>query len=365
MRVGFGEKFARASRHVRGAWQTKAEQRQKVSQRNQHFLAKRRSLLLSSVEPSTSARTKARPASHGGPSRGIAPGRARSEREPTVRCRARARQPERPRRQRSCVHLASDPLRVGCLSEPAAPTPPDPAGLTARRAAYPTTAANSPPRRARVHGRRGTCPPRRPEAAGVLRRALAEAKANGEDDPHVAAAPTTSSCTACRGGSTRPSAVRGRGGRAGEALRALAPPRARRCTTWRGCRGDPPAPTRRRRRGCEESRGRTTPTTPPLCSTWRRLRGGRVPSRRHALEESVRVLDASGQGESAVACRRRSARAGAGRPERRPRGGGTRRRVRGEGTRRERAGAFFRSEDSDTEVARIEPGEALKAKKRP
>ena len=198
MRVGFGEKFARASRHVRGAWQTKAEQRQKVSQRNQHFLAKRRSLLLSSVEPSTSARTKARVhASHGGPSRGIAtPGRARSEREPTAfGCRARARPAcfERPRRRprpRSPRVVSFATRRVP--SPTRGITPPDPRVSAPVAAAHPTTAANKSTAQWRVYtdvardlSSRGDL-----EAAGVyLRRALAEAKAGfGEDDPHVAAA---------------------------------------------------------------------------------------------------------------------------------------------------------------------------------
>ena len=51
--------------------------------------------------------------------------------------------------------------------------------------------------------------------------------------------------------------------------------------------------------------------------------GGEYRAAATLLEESVRVLDASGQGESAVACRRMERLAQAqGRPERRPRGGG-------------------------------------------
>ena len=269
MRVGFGEKFARASRHVRGAWQTKAEQRQKVSQRNQHFLAKRRSLLLSSVEPSTSARTKARVhASHGGPSRGIATQGARSEREPTAFGCSRARvQPASSVRggSRGRVHLASDPLRrVGCLLRARGIHPARPRGSRrAVAAAYPTTAANKSTAQWRVHGRRaGPVLPRRPRGRGAyLRRALAEAKAGfGEDDPHAPPRATTSpSCTACRGGSTRPrSCTRSRRPR-WRSTTALAPRRGRGGAQPGGVQAEPRRLRRRlrgvRRRGCEESRG--------------------------------------------------------------------------------------------------------------
>ena len=96
--------------------------------------------------------------------------------------------------------------------------------------------------------------------------------------------------------------------------------------------------------------------------------GGEYRAAATLLEESVRVLDASGQGESAVACRRmeRLAQAQGDLNGDHAAAETTRRRVL---EAREHAanvaGAFFRSEDSDTEVARIEPGEALKAKKRP
>ena len=80
------------------------------------------------------------------------------------------------------------------------------------------------------------------------------------------------------------------------------------------------------------------------------------------------MLDASGQGESAVACRRmeRLAQAQGDLNGDHAAAETTRRRVL---EAREHAanvaGAFFRSEDSDTEVARIEPGEALKSEETP
>ena len=158
-------------------------------------------MLLSSVEPSTSARTKARVhASHGGPSRGIAtPGRARSEREPTAfDAMSRARASSLLRASAAAAAAAFTSRRIlcdasGAFSEPAASTPPDPAGLDAhRRGGVPHYRREQVHRAvARVHGRRaGPVLPRRPRGRGRLpRRALAEAKAGfGEDDPHVAAA---------------------------------------------------------------------------------------------------------------------------------------------------------------------------------
>ena len=248
MRVGFGEKFARASRHVRGAWQTKAEQRQKVSQRNQHFLAKRRSLLLSSVEPSTSARTKARVhASHGGPSRGIAtPGRARSEREPTAfGCRARARPAcfERPRRRPRPRSPRVGSFATRRVPSPSPRHPPRPTPRVSTRPSRrrtPLPPRTSPPRSgACTRTSRGTCPPAatsRPRActcgARSPRRRRASARTTRTSPPRATTLP---SCTACRGGSTRPrSCTRSRRPRWRSTTGPRTPPRARRCTTWRG-----------------------------------------------------------------------------------------------------------------------------------
>ena len=280
MRVGFGEKFARASRHVRGAWQTKAEQRQKVSQRNQHFLAKRRSLLLSSVEPSTSARTKARVhASHGGPSRGIAtPGRARSEREPTAfGCRARARPAcfERPRRR----PRPRSP-RVGSFATRRVPSPSPRHPPRPTRGSRRAVAAAPHYRREQVHAQwrvytdvARTCPPAAtsrprayPGARSPRRRLLRRGRPARAAPQQPRAVPPAEAVRRGR------EAVRGRG--RAEKRHALAPRRGRGGAQPGGVRE--PRRLRRRLRARRRARrkprrsGRTTPTTPPLCSTWRR-----------------------------------------------------------------------------------------------
>ena len=271
----------------------------------------------------------------------------------------------------------------GAFSEPAASTPPDPAGLDAPvAAAYPTTAANKSTAQWRVYtdvardlSSRGDL-----EAAGVyLRRALAEAKAGfGEDDPHVAAArnnlaelyrlqrrfdeaeklyAVAAAALEKHYGPSHPAA--------GAAVHNLA-----------GCklsRGDFAGAYAAYADAAAKKAEALGPNHPDYAATLFHMAeakraGGEYRAAATLLEESVRVLDASGQGESAVACRRmeRLAQAQGDLNGDHAAAETTRRRVL---EAREHAanvaGAFFRSEDSDTEVARIEPGEALKAKKRP
>jgi len=271
----------------------------------------------------------------------------------------------------------------GAFSEPAASTPPDPAGLDAPvAAAYPTTAANKSTAQWRVYtdvardlSSRGDL-----EAAGVyLRRALAEAKAGfGEDDPHVAAArnnlaelyrlqrrfdeaeklyAVAAAALEKHYGPSHPAA--------GAAVHNLA-----------GCklsRGDFAGAYAAYADAAAKKAEALGPNHPEYAATLFHMAeakraGGEYRAAATLLEASVRVLDASGQGESAVACRRMERLAQA-------QGDLNGDHVAAETTRRrvlearehaaKVAGAFFRSEDSETEVARIEPGEALKAKKRP
>ena len=271
----------------------------------------------------------------------------------------------------------------GAFSEPAASTPPDPAGLDAPvAAAYPTTAANKSTAQWRVYtdvardlSSRGDL-----EAAGVyLRRALAEAKAGfGEDDPHVAAArnnlaelyrlqrrfdeaeklyAVAAAALEKHYGPSHPAA--------GAAVHNLA-----------GCklsRGDFAGAYAAYAEAAAKKAEALGPNHPDYAATLFHMAeakraGGEYRAAATLLEASVRVLDASGQGESAVACRRmeRLAQAQGDLNGDHAAAETTRRRVL---EAREHAakvaGAFFRSEDSDTEVARIEPGEALKAKRRP
>ena len=272
----------------------------------------------------------------------------------------------------------------GAFSEPAsASTPPDPAGLDAPvAAAYPTTAANKSTAQWRVYtdvardlSSRGDL-----EAAGVyLRRALAEARAGfGEEDPHVAAArnnlaelyrlqrrfdeaeklyAVAAAALEKHYGPSHPAA--------GAAVHNLA-----------GCklsRGDFAGAYRAYAAAAAKKKKALGANHPDYAATLFHMAEAKRAGGDHAaaatlLEESVRVLDASGQGESAVACRRMERLAQA-------QGDLNGDHVAAETTRRrvlearehaaKVAGAFFRSEDSETEVARIEPGEALKAKKRP
>ena len=207
----------------------------------------------------------------------------------------------------------------GAFSEPAASTPPDPAGLDAPvAAAYPTTAANKSTAQWRVYtdvardlSSRGDL-----EAAGVyLRRALAEAKAGfGEDDPHVAAArnnlaelyrlqrrfdeaeklyAVAAAALERHYGAAHPAA--------GAAVHNLA-----------GCklsRGDFAGAYRAYADAAAKKKEALGANHPDVATTLfhaaeAKRAGGEYAAAAALLEASVRVLDASGQGESAVACRR-------------------------------------------------------------
>ena len=206
--------------------------------------------MLSSVEPSTSARTKARVhASHGGPSRGIATPGARSERGPTAfGCRARASSllrasaaAARPFTSRR-IQDAS-----GAFSEPAYIHPADPAGLDAPvAAAYPTTAANKSTAQWRVY----TDVARDLSSRGDLE---AAGDACGARSPRRRRASARTTRTWPPRGNNLAELYRlQRRFDEAEKLYAVAaaalekhtgprtPPRARRCTTWRGklSRGD-------------------------------------------------------------------------------------------------------------------------------
>ena len=209
---------------------------------------------------------------------------------------------------------------AGAFSEPAsASTPPDPEGLDAPvAAAYPTTAANKSTARWRVYtdvardlSSRGDL-----EAAGVyLRRALAEAKAGfGEKDPHVAAArnnlaelyrlqrrfdeaeklyAVAAAALEKHYGAAHPAA--------GAAVHNLA-----------GCklsRGDFAGAYRAYAAAAAKKKEALGANHPDYATTLfhaaeAKRAGGEYAAAATLLEESVRVLDASGQGESAVACRR-------------------------------------------------------------
>jgi hypothetical protein len=208
----------------------------------------------------------------------------------------------------------------GAFSEPAsASTPPDPAGLDAPvAAAYPKTAANKSTAQWRVYtdvardlSSRGDL-----EAAGVyLRRALAEAIAGfGEDDPHVAAArnnlaelyrlqrrfdeaeklyAVAAAALEKHYGPSHPAA--------GAATHNLA-----------GCklsRGDYAGAYRAYASAALKKKKALGAHHPDYAATLFHMAeakraGGEYAAAVTLLEESVRVLDASGQGESAVACRR-------------------------------------------------------------
>ena len=208
----------------------------------------------------------------------------------------------------------------GAFSEPAsASTPPDPAGLDAPvAAAYPTTAANKSTAQWRVYtdvardlSSRGDL-----EAAGVyLRRALAEARAGfGEEDPHVAAArnnlaelyrlqrrfdeaeklyAVAAAALEKHYGPSHPAA--------GAAVHNLA-----------GCklsRGDFAGAYRAYAAAAAKKKKALGANHPDYAATLFHMAEAKRAGGDHAaaatlLEESVRVLDASGQGESAVACRR-------------------------------------------------------------
>ena len=208
----------------------------------------------------------------------------------------------------------------GAFSEPASvSTPPDPAGLDAPvAAAYPKTAANKSTAQWRVYtdvardlSSRGDL-----EAAGVyLRRALAEAIAGfGEDDPHVAAArnnlaelyrlqrrfdeaeklyAVAAAALEKHYGPSHPAA--------GAATHNLA-----------GCklsRGDYAGAYRAYASAAMKKKKALGAHHPDYAATLFHMAeakraGGEYAAAATLLEESVRVLDASGQGESAVACRR-------------------------------------------------------------
>jgi hypothetical protein len=208
----------------------------------------------------------------------------------------------------------------GAFSEPAsASTPPDPAGLDAPvAAAYPKTAANKSTAQWRVYtdvardlSSRGDL-----EAAGVyLRRALHEAIAGfGEDDPHVAAArnnlaelyrlqrrfdeaeklyAVAAAALEKHYGPSHPAA--------GAATHNLA-----------GCklsRGDYAGAYRAYASAALKKKKALGAHHPDYAATLFHMAeakraGGEYAAAVTLLEESVRVLDASGQGESAVACRR-------------------------------------------------------------
>ena len=208
----------------------------------------------------------------------------------------------------------------GAFSEPAsASTPPDPAGLDAPvAAAYPKTAANKSTAQWRVYtdvardlSSRGDL-----EAAGVyLRRALAEAIAGfGEDDPHVAAArnnlaelyrlqrrfdeaeklyAVAAAALEKHYGPSHPAA--------GAATHNLA-----------GCklsRGDYAGAYRAYASAALKKKKALGAHHPDYAATLFHMAeakraGGEYAAAITLLEESVRALDASGQGESAVACRR-------------------------------------------------------------
>ena len=208
----------------------------------------------------------------------------------------------------------------GAFSEPASvSTPPDPAGLDAPvAAAYPKTAANKSTAQWRVYtdvardlSSRGDL-----EAAGVyLRRALAEAIAGfGEDDPHVAAArnnlaelyrlqrrfdeaeklyAVAAAALEKHYGPSHPAA--------GAATHNLA-----------GCklsRGDYAGAYRAYASAALKKKKALGAHHPDYAATLFHMAeakraGGEYAAAATLLEESVRVLDASGQGESAVACRR-------------------------------------------------------------
>ena len=209
---------------------------------------------------------------------------------------------------------------AGAFSEPAsASTPPDPEGLDAPvAAAYPTTAANKSTARWRVYtdvardlSSRGDL-----EAAGVyLRRALAEAEAGfGETDPHVAAArnnlaelyrlqrrfdeaeklyAVAAAALERHYGAAHPAA--------GAAVHNLA-----------GCklsRGDFAGAYRAYADAAAKKKEALGANHPDVATTLfhaaeAKRAGGEYAAAAALLEASVRVLDASGQGESAVACRR-------------------------------------------------------------
>lgn len=208
----------------------------------------------------------------------------------------------------------------GAFSEPAsASTPPDPAGLDAPvAAAYPKTAANKSTAQWRVYtdvardlSSRGDL-----ETAGVyLRRALHEAIAGfGEDDPHVAAArnnlaelyrlqrrfdeaeklyAVAAAALEKHYGPSHPAA--------GAATHNLA-----------GCklsRGDYAGAYRAYASAALKKKKALGAHHPDYAATLFHMAeakraGGEYAAAVTLLEESVRVLDASGQGESAVACRR-------------------------------------------------------------
>ena len=257
--------------------------------------------------------------------RGVAtPGRARSLRADRVRMsRARASCLLRASAAAAAAAFASGRSHgdaSGAFSEPAsASTPPDPAGLDAPvAAAYPKTAANKSTAQWRVYtdvardlSSRGDL-----EAAGVyLRRALAEAIAGfGEDDPHVAAArnnlaelyrlqrrfdeaeklyAVAAAALEKHYGPSHPAA--------GAATHNLA-----------GCklsRGDYAGAYRAYASAALKKKKALGAHHPDYAATLFHMAeakraGGEYAAAATLLEESVRVLDASGQGESAVACRR-------------------------------------------------------------